>query len=314
MTRIAAALCALGLAGLAFGATPGEEFTTRGKDLLANKEARSDGERLHRLFDFSWEYNMKESPEFATAIGYPGQNDRWTDMSLEAIARREETDKLDLELIKSIDRAKLSGQDAISYDLYRRNAEFSVEGAQFPFEFLQLNQMGGVQQNVAQVISSTTFRTAKDYEDLIARLNGVSALIDQTIALLQKGLEQKMTPPQVTLRTCRNSPQPDRERSARAQWWRPFKAMSALVPTADRLGCVRQQRRRSRKKSRSVAKLHDFWWRISPGARTTLGAQAPNVTSSTPTPPGSRRHRADACAIHQIGLDEVNASAARGTK
>jgi hypothetical protein len=46
---------------------------------------------------------MKESPEFATSVGYPGQNDRWSDISFEAIARHKETDKLDLELIKSID-------------------------------------------------------------------------------------------------------------------------------------------------------------------------------------------------------------------
>jgi uncharacterized protein (DUF885 family) len=185
MTRTAVALCALGLASLAGAATPTEEFTARGKELMANKEARSDVERLHRLLEISWEYTMKESPEFATAIGYPGLNDRWSDISLEAIARRKETDKLDLELIKSIDRTKLPEKDVISCDLYRRNAELSVEGHQFPFELLQLNQMGGVQQNVPQVISSTTFKTTKDYEDLFARLNAVPALIDQTIALLQ---------------------------------------------------------------------------------------------------------------------------------
>ena len=31
---------------------------------------------------------MIEYPEFATSVGYPGQNWRWTDNSLSAIARR----------------------------------------------------------------------------------------------------------------------------------------------------------------------------------------------------------------------------------
>ncbi len=93
-------------------ATPAEDFAARGKELLANKEKLGDADRLRRLFDFSWEYTMKESPEFATSVGYPGQNDRWSDVSFEAIARREETEKLDLELIKSIDRTKLSPTDA----------------------------------------------------------------------------------------------------------------------------------------------------------------------------------------------------------
>src|SRR5207302_5369804 len=118
----------------------------------------------------------------------------------EALARRKETDKLDLELMRSIDRSKLAGQDVVSYDLYRRNAEFSVEGDELPFQYLQLNQMGGVHQNVPDLISATTFKTTKDYEDLVARLNAIPALVDQTIALLEKGLELKVTPPQVTLR------------------------------------------------------------------------------------------------------------------
>ena len=310
MRRIAIALYSFTVATLAWGATPAEEFTARGKELLANKAARGDAERLHRLFDVSWEYTMKESPEFATSVGYPGQNDRWSDISLEAIARRKETDKLDLDLIKSIDRAKLAEKDLISYDLYRRNAEFSCEGGQFPFEFLQLNQMGGVQQNVAQVISLTTFKTTKDYEDLIARLNGVPTLIDQTIALLQKGLEQKVTPPQITLRDV---PQQVLnlivKDPAESPMLAPFKEMSALVPAAEQTR-LRQVATEAftKKVEPAFQKLHDFLVaKYLPGARTTLGAnKLPNgdkiyayttrqQTTTELTP----------AQIHQIGLDEV---------
>ena len=310
MTRIAVALCALGLSGAAFSATPAEDFTARGKELMANKEARSDGERFHRLLEISWEYTMKEAPEFATAVGYPGQNDRWTDMSLEAIARREETDKLELDLIKSIDRAKLPQKDVISYDLYRRNAESSVEGQQFPFELLQLNQMGGVHQNVPQVITSTTFRTTKDYEDLLARLNGIPALVDQTIALLQKGIEQKVTPPQVTLRDV---PQQVLnlivKDPADSPMLAPFKEMPALVPAPDQTR-LRQAATEAftKKVGPAFQKLHDFLVaKYLPGARPTIGAnKLPNgdkmyayttrqQTTTELTPP----------QIHEIGLGEV---------
>ena len=310
MTRILVALCALGVASATFAALPAEEFTARGKELLANKEARSDADKFQRLLEISWEYTMKESPEFATAIGYPGQNDRWTDMSFEAIARRKETDQLDLELIKSIDRSKLPPKDVISYDLYRRNAEFSVEGRQFPFELLQLNQMGGVHQNVPQVITSTTFRTTKDYEDLLARLNGVPALVDQTIVLLEKGLEQKMTPPQVTLRDV---PQQVLnllvKDPAESPMLAPFKEMPALVPTADQTR-LRQAASEAftKKVGPAFQKLHDFLVaKYLPGARQTIGAnKLPNgdkiyayttrqQTTTELTP----------AKIHEIGLAEV---------
>jgi len=310
MRQIALLFCAWILLSPTLQATPAEDFTAHGKELLANKEKLSEADRLHRLFDFSWKYTMKEAPEFATSVGYPGQNDRWSDISFEAIARRKETDKLDLDLIKSIDRTKLSQTDAISYDLYRRNAEFSVEGDQFPFELLQINQMGGVQQSVAQVISSTTFKTTKDYEDLVARLNGVPTLIEQTIALLQKGLEQKITPPQVTMRDV---PQQVLnlivKDPAASSMLEPFKKMSSLVPAPD------QARLRpaatdafTKKVEPAYQKFHDFLVaKYLPGCRTTIGTdKLPNgdkiyayttrqQTTTELTP----------AQIHQIGLDEV---------
>ena len=81
--------CVWTLLSPALWAAPANDFIARGKELLANKEKLSDADRLHRLFDASWEYTMKEFPEFATSVGYPGQNDRWTDVSFEAIARRD---------------------------------------------------------------------------------------------------------------------------------------------------------------------------------------------------------------------------------
>jgi uncharacterized protein (DUF885 family) len=300
----------LGLLRTASAAIPAEEFTARGQELLANQEQLNDPDRLHRLFAFSWEYTMKEAPEFATSVGYPGQNDRWTDISLEAIARRKATDQLDLELIKSIKREKLSATDAISYDLYRRNAEFSVEGDAFPFELLQVTQMGGVQQSVSQVISSTTFKSTKDYEDLVARLNGVPALIDQTIALLEKGLEQKITPPQITLRDV---PQQVLnlivKDPAQSSMLEPFKEMSSLVPAADQAR-LRQAATDAftKKVEPAYQKLHDFLVaKYLPGSRTTIGVnKLPNgdkiyayttrqQTTTELTP----------AQIHQIGLDEV---------
>src|SRR3989449_6494886 len=42
--------------------------------------------------------------------------------------------------------------------------------------------------------------SVQDYENILARLNGVPALVDQAIVLLGKGLEAGITPPRVTLR------------------------------------------------------------------------------------------------------------------
>src|SRR5205809_3622229 len=152
-------------------AAPADDFAAGGNALLTNKEKLSDTDRLHRLFDLSWEYSMKESPEFATGVGYPGQNDRWSDLSLEAIERRKKELQAPMKVMRSIDRAKLGAIDQLNYDLFLKNQQDAIDGTRFKGEFMPINQMSGVQQEVARVLDLSPRSGLKDYEDLLARLN-----------------------------------------------------------------------------------------------------------------------------------------------
>ncbi|MBA3320982.1 MAG: DUF885 domain-containing protein, partial [Pyrinomonadaceae bacterium] len=50
----------------------------------ANEAARA----LHALFEEEWEYQLRESPTFASALGDRRYNDRWENVSFDAIERR----------------------------------------------------------------------------------------------------------------------------------------------------------------------------------------------------------------------------------
>src|SRR5258708_4634733 len=113
-----AAGCLLFSLTLARSATPFEAECAK----LAGRKG-NESERLHALFTLEWEKRMQDSPEFATEVGYPGQNDRWTDASLAAIEQRKGELAAPLQVIQSIDRSKLSGPDQLSYDLFRKNFE-----------------------------------------------------------------------------------------------------------------------------------------------------------------------------------------------
>ena len=169
-------------------------------DLIENRENMSHSERLHKLFDINWEYRMTEYPEYATYVGYPGQNHRWTDNSLEAIERRNGELQDPLRVLGTIDRSELNEADQLNYDLFKRNIEIGIEGTRFKSEYLQISQLGGVHQKAAQVISVMSTFTIEDYNDIIKRLEGIPVLIDQAIILLGKGLESGITPPKITLR------------------------------------------------------------------------------------------------------------------
>jgi uncharacterized protein (DUF885 family) len=166
--------------------------------LAADK--RPDAQRLHELFKLNWDYAMHENPEWATEVGYPGLNDRWSDSSLEAIERRKREARAPLKVIASIDRVKLSEADKLNFDLFKRNTEEAVEGTRFKGEYLAISQLGGIHQGAAQIFEIAPRAKIKDFEDMIARLNLLPKVVDETIVLLRKGLETGITQPRITLR------------------------------------------------------------------------------------------------------------------
>ena len=168
-------------------------------DALAAATGLSDSAKLHRLFDLHWEYNNVAYPEYATYTGYPGQNDRWTDLSIAAINERRAAVNSELKVVRTVNRARLNSQDQLSYDIFKRRIEESIEGTRFPGDLLQVTQRDGPQY-ASSTISAMPAATVKDYTDMIARLRALPTVVDQTIALLDSGVKRGVTPPRITLR------------------------------------------------------------------------------------------------------------------
>jgi uncharacterized protein (DUF885 family) len=175
------------------------DWTARYQAIAAEKGQKPDSARLRELFALDWDYGNIEYPESATYSGYKGQNDRWTDLSLAAIAQRKKELQNPLNLIMSIDRALLSPNDQLNYDLFRRDAEDALAGTRFPGEELAIDARSGPQL-LAQTLELNPNASVKDYEDIVARIHGLGTVVDQTIALMQKGLAHKVTAPRITLR------------------------------------------------------------------------------------------------------------------
>ena len=166
---------------------------------LATAPGLSDSARLHRLLDLDWEYTNVVYPGFATEVGYPGQNDRWTDLSLPAIQRRRADFASEMKVVGAINRTRLNPSDQLSYDIFKRGVEEFIEGTHFPGDLLQISQLFGPQTS-ASTISLMPAQTVRDYTDIIARLRALPTVVDQTIALLDSGVKLGVTPPRITLR------------------------------------------------------------------------------------------------------------------
>ncbi|MCI0573135.1 MAG: DUF885 domain-containing protein, partial [Myxococcaceae bacterium] len=166
----------------------------------ARTASRSEAQKLKALIDEQWQWTLREYPTWATALGDSRYNDRWPDLSLEAVARRHQHERELLTRITALDRAKLSPGDQLNYDLFALDARLDVEAQRFPSELLPINQMGGVYSELADVAQQAPRRSVKDYEDFLRRMRTFPTLVEQTVARMRKGLERGLTPPRITVR------------------------------------------------------------------------------------------------------------------
>src|SRR5262252_7041000 len=126
----------------------------KGNHMRAVKEFRA-------YLDADWKRWMELYPEFATSVGYAGQNRRWSDDSPQGIEARKAHLADSLRTLKSFSPETLPQEEQLDYQLYRELLETAEEGLQYgddamPFRnvvpanvWLPLSQMGGVQQAAA---------------------------------------------------------------------------------------------------------------------------------------------------------------------
>jgi len=152
--------------------------------------AQTATEKAHALFDGYSEWQMRELPGYATMVGDHRYDDRLTDFSEAAIARRKASVADFAKQLQGIDRNALANQDRISYDVLatvldsnlRRSAVFSEPDAAGADLWLDVTQFNGPQIGFAglpSLIRVSRFSSILDYENYIKRLTAVPAQLDQ---------------------------------------------------------------------------------------------------------------------------------------
>lgn len=286
------------------GAAPKATSDGGEQDMTMNHEPAG---RLRRLMDDDWQWSLEQYPEMATHVGHPGYNDRWTSHSPEAIAMRQAHVRASLATLMEIDRKALPAADIINYDFYRHQLELDVAAQAFPEDLLPINQMSGVQNSLADTILLMPGETKADYEDILARLAGVPQVIQETMALLKRGVAAGVTVPKVTLRDV-----PDQIRAVMAPGGPLLQPFGDLPVTCS---AVEQEELRARaeavfsgKVRPAFAQLLSYLEKIYiPAARESIGlgdlpageawyAHAVRESTSTNLSPEE---------IHRLGLAEV---------
>jgi uncharacterized protein (DUF885 family) len=275
---------------------------------------RPESERLAEVFDWYFERQLELNPIMASSIGDPRYNDRFeVSISPAWMAKSEAIDREALVRIATIDPAKLSGQDLLSYEIFKTGRERDLEGLRFPTHLVPVNQFFSTPNFFAQLGSGASlhpFRTTRDYEDFLKRIDGYVAWTDQAIVNMREGIAKGVMPPKVLME--RTLPQLDAIAVVKPEdsvFWGPIKGFPEAVPAADRERLTAAYRAAiGAKLLPAYRRLHDFVRdEYLPKSRDSYGMQglpdgeawyAYNVREITTTDYTPAQ-------IHAIGLAEV---------
>lgn len=266
--------------------------------------------QLNKLLADEWEYEMRESPEFATMIGDYRYNDRWSDMSLAHVAQQRRDLEDWLSRFQAVDTAGFPEQEKLNQQIITRRLKQDIQEIDLKNYEMPVNQFSGIHIQLPQLVAILPFDSTKHYEDYLARLRQVPRLAGEVIEVLQAGVKDNLMPPRFLLEKavaqCRDIGDPAGEASVFAQ---PVKEFPKEVPEADRkrlhdaiIEAINADVRPA------YRKLGDFLaTEYAPKGRTNEGIWS--------LPDGDARYRfavqrltttdMDPETIHQLGLQEV---------
>ncbi|MGD0229264.1 MAG: DUF885 domain-containing protein [Syntrophorhabdales bacterium] len=264
---------------------------------------------LHGLEQDYWEWQLREFPELSTWTGDNRYNDRFTDLSFDAIERRNAEERRMLERARAIDRSGLTGQDQVSCSLLLWDLDLAASAQRFPPVML-LTQISGPHLIFPQLVSMTPFRTAHDYHDYLRRLSAFPLYLEQATGLLRRGIGLGWVQPNVALRGV-----PDQIWGQLASdveqdpLYAPLQEIPQTIPEAERREFQSKARALIADSVRpALAGFRDFVVQtyLPAGERPIAASQLPDgeayylhaVREYTTTD-------LDPQEIHQIGLEEV---------
>jgi uncharacterized protein (DUF885 family) len=163
---------------------------------------------LNALFEREFKTVVAEHPELATFFGVPGYDDRLTDLSAQAVARRKAHTKAVIAQLGRFDPKSLSTQDRISRELAletftmhdRENAFYR----DLPFGadddgWMPVSPMHGPQQLLAALARAASFRGVADYENYLKRLGAIARSLQQQRVQMQAGIDSGWMPPRAAM-------------------------------------------------------------------------------------------------------------------
>lgn len=155
--------------------------------------------QLNNILEDCFQRNMALYPVYATYLGNTELNDQFNPaINEQSLNTQESLQKSCLQQVSAIDSSRLSGQDALSQQIFIRDMKLNLASKRFPDHYMPINQMNGLHNVFAGFGSGQSaqrFETLKDYQDFMKRAQGYSVWLDSVIEQMREGIKHKVTLP-----------------------------------------------------------------------------------------------------------------------
>ena len=166
-------------------------------------QVEQQGQYLSKLYNEYFDATLRLNPSRATALGNHEFNDKLENfLSEEHRTRQRMLEEEYLNALETIDVTQLDEQQRLSYEIFKRDREMTIEGISYPTHLLPVDQFYNIAGRYAMLGSGQSaqpFRSVKDYEDWAQRMRQIPRVLDQAIANMEEGIEQGIVQPRVLM-------------------------------------------------------------------------------------------------------------------
>jgi uncharacterized protein (DUF885 family) len=285
-SKAALALAFLGLAGCGAAPAPPPAKT-------ANPMAPR--ERLSRIVDRYWDERVS-----------PGNQ-----LSAQFMADSLALERRYLEEVIAVPRAGLDADSKLTYDIFQRQRELTIEGFTYPSELLPVNPFSGMPLQFARLAEDAgqPLWTAKDYGVWLLRIDDYVSWTRQAIANMREGMRRGYTSPRVLTQRMLPLLHDLGEDTSANVLYIPLRTMPETIENAERTRLASNLGNAIKDKLLpAYRELHDFLQsEYLPAARATV------ALSALPLGPSWYAYRIELASgkkmtaneVHSIGLAEV---------
>jgi len=151
-------------------------------------------EELNRVVERYWGAYLAQNPMVATAVGEHRYDDRLDKLlTPQGLADALALERQGLQDLLSVPLPPADTAARLTYELFKRRREIAIEGYTYPDELFPLNPFAGVAQDFALMGADDgpqAFRSARDYDNWLARSAAFSVWVRSAIANLRSGMRR----------------------------------------------------------------------------------------------------------------------------